>query len=109
MDCKTELHKIPISHPSLKFRILVSAGCIVRALEWLPFIHEELHDNLADFLCARGFEKEACNIETLSPSKKLTLSIEHGFVDVAFETISQIEQYRYDNCKKFQNLIHLIS
>eukprot|EP01080_Neovahlkampfia_damariscottae_P010372 gene10372-2901_t len=97
MDCNTELHKIPISHPSLKFRILVVAGCIGRALEWLPFIHEELHDSLADFLCARGYNKEACKIETLSPSKKLTLCIEHGLVDVAFETISQIEQYRYDN------------
>jgi hypothetical protein len=103
MNCKTELLKIPISHASLKFRILAVAGCIGRAIEWLPFIPEELHDSLADFLIDRGFEKEACAIETLSPSKKFTLCVQHGMLDIGLETLSQIEQYRYDNCKKFNS------
>lgn len=99
IDPKSTLHKISLSHPTLKFRMLVVAGQPKQALTWLPIIAEELHEVLTDFLTARGCYDEACQIDTISSIKKLNLCIDHGYIEIGMETIKQIDQYKPDNCK----------
>lgn len=99
IDSKSNLHKISLLHPTLKFRMLAVAGHPKEAVGWLPTIAEELHEILTDFLTARGHYEVACHIETISPTKKLNLCIDHGYIEIGFETIKHLDQYKPDNCK----------
>lgn len=80
--------------------MLVAAKRVEQALEWIPFITEDIHNQLADFLCNRGFYKHACMIPTVTPSKRFNLCLKYGMVPEAIETIEQISQLKtpYDTC-----------
>ncbi|KAG2392935.1 hypothetical protein C9374_009512 [Naegleria lovaniensis] len=81
--------------PSIKFRMLVAAGLTKKAMEWIPFIAQEIHDYLADFLCAFGYTREACSIDSLSSYKRLLLCYEHGHIKYGLDALTYLDEHRY--------------
>ncbi|EFC43654.1 predicted protein [Naegleria gruberi] len=81
--------------PSIKFRMLVAAGLTKKAMEWIPFIAQEIHDYLADFLCAFGYTREACSIDSLSSYKRLQLCFEHEHIKYGIDALTYLDENRY--------------
>jgi hypothetical protein len=92
IDCRNQLHKINISAPSIKFRMLVQSTKVQQALGWVPLISDELYDSLAKFLHDRGFHQEACYMENQTPKTKIETCIEWGYLDLAMETLTVVDQ-----------------
>lgn len=89
--------------PSIKFRMLVSAGLTKKAMEWIPFIAQEIHDYLADFLCAFGYVNEACSIDSLSSYKRLQLCLQHENIKNGLDALTYLDEnrvyFRQDNVR----------
>lgn len=92
MDSRSILYNVNLDHAVLKFRMLVAAGRVDQALEWLPYIPEEIHDQLASFMAEMSFEHEACRLETISAPKKLSLCMKYRMAHEAFQTVQFIDQ-----------------
>lgn len=92
IDGDSILYCVSLDHAALKFRMLVTAGRVDQALEWLPYIPEEIHDQLASFMAEMSYEQEACRLETISASKKLALCMQYHMVEEAFHTVRFIDQ-----------------
>lgn len=93
-DTNYILHSLSLDTPSLKFRFLVAANLVERAMLWIPYIAQELHDYCADFLVDHDYPDYACRIETMSPSKRFQLCIEYGLIESAFAVLAQIDSDR---------------
>jgi hypothetical protein len=99
IDTNSVLHTISLDTPTLKFRFLVSSRLVDRAMSWIPYIPQELHDYCADFLVAHAHPYHASQIDTMTPSKRFQLCVEYLIVDDGFNALSQI-----DSENPFQNL-----
>ncbi|KAL9656191.1 hypothetical protein ABK040_007808 [Willaertia magna] len=96
LDSYSQIHSINnISiTPSIKFRMLVAAGLTKKAMQWIPFIAQEIHDYLSDFLCAFGYTKQACSIDSLSSFKRLQLCFEHEHVSYGWDALKYLDDHR---------------
>ncbi|KAL0482223.1 hypothetical protein AKO1_015324 [Acrasis kona] len=93
LDALSNIHKISLSHPAIKFRMLVAAGHIQRALDWLHHISYELHDDLSEFLVSYGYIREACGVGSLEASRRFQMCLESGMIKEGLECLqSWMEQ-----------------
>jgi len=91
LDTNCILHTLSLDTPSLKFRTLAASGLADKALSWIPYIPQELHDYCADFLVAHLYPDFACQIETMTPSKRFQLCIEYGLIENGYDALTQID------------------
>lgn len=99
IDSTSCIHSISLDYAPLKFRMLVMAKNVDQALEWLPFIPEELHDYLVDFLVDRGFAIQAAkHIETMSPSKRLNLCLTYRLCVEGYAALQVVDSKHVLQC-----------
>ncbi len=54
-------YPIPLTHPTIKFKLLIASKEINEALKYVREIDNSHHDHLSIFLCGHGYYKEAIN------------------------------------------------
>jgi hypothetical protein len=91
LDSLGELHRISLGHPALKFRLLVAAGVLAKAIDWLPHIPYELHDNLSDFLVSYGAVREACGVGSVSAGQRFQMCLDSGMIREGLECLRLVE------------------
>jgi hypothetical protein len=91
LDCLSQFHPISLSHSALKFRLLVAAGVLSKALDWLPHIPYELHDSLSEFLVSYGAVKEACSVGSVSAARRFQMCLESGMIREGLECLRLVE------------------
>ena len=101
MDTAKHFHSISLSHPLIKFKVLVNAGMIDQALEWVPRLDPQLHEREAAFLSKKGVTSQVISSDSfkLGDEFKFKLCIQNGLPIDALNAVIQLRNkfQRFEN------------
>lgn len=70
----------PLSHPALRFVMLMASGQVDLALRWTPLLRRDQHDAAAYVLQSWGHVEKCLELPGLSPSLRLSFQLTRGDV-----------------------------
>ena len=95
IDSTSSIHSLSLDYPSLKFRMLAMSKQVDKALEWVSFIPEDLHDYLAEFLVERGFAVEAVkHMVAMNASKRFNLCLQYKLCQEGYISLQALDLKR---------------
>ena len=86
----------PLSHPSIRFIMLIASGQVDIALHWTKKIQKDQHDAVAYILQSWGFIDKCLELPGLSPSLRLSFQLSREDVPSIIKIIKKGELHLFD-------------